>query len=84
MVAAQLRACRQRACLSREALADALGASLQQVQNFEDGSLRPSASMLVRAAKVFDVPVRLFFHNLARLEGVCGPGGPSRPADPRD
>jgi len=73
----------ERVRLSRQALADALGASLQQVQSFETGAVRPSASMLTRAAKVFDVPVRWFFHDDGQAGG-WRPDGTSRPAGQPD
>lgn len=51
-VGSRLRARRRRAVLSRSELADALGASVQQLRDNEDGAVRLSASRLVRAATV--------------------------------
>eukprot|EP01030_Chromulinospumella_sphaerica_P018650 gene18650-18520_t len=43
--------------LTQTALAEALGITFQQVQKYERGANRVSASMLVRAAKRLDCPV---------------------------
>jgi transcriptional regulator with XRE-family HTH domain len=50
-----LRGLRIQRKLSQTALADALGVSFQQIQKYERGTNRISASMLVRAAKALDV-----------------------------
>ncbi len=50
-VGARLRLRRQEARMSQQALAEALGVSFQQVQKYERGVNRISASMLVRAAR---------------------------------
>lgn len=45
-------------------LAEALGIRFQQVQKYESGSNRVSASRLWDIAKVLDVPVSFFFEGL--------------------
>jgi transcriptional regulator with XRE-family HTH domain len=54
-VGATLRRLRQERDLSQQALGRTLGMSQQQVQKYERGINRISASMLVRAAQVLDV-----------------------------
>ena len=50
--------------LSQEALADALELTFQQVQKYERGGNRVSASKLFAIAHVFQVPVNYFFEGL--------------------
>jgi transcriptional regulator with XRE-family HTH domain len=50
-VGARLRLRRQEIRMSQQALAESLGVSFQQVQKYERGVNRISASMLVRAAR---------------------------------
>ena len=47
--------------VSQEKLGDALGLTFQQVQKYEKGSNRISASRLQQIAKMLDVPVSFFF-----------------------
>jgi transcriptional regulator with XRE-family HTH domain len=46
---------------SQEALAGALGITFQQVQKYEKGKNRVSASRLQQIANIFQVPVSFFF-----------------------
>jgi transcriptional regulator with XRE-family HTH domain len=56
--------------MSQEHLADALGLTFQQVQKYERGANRVSASKLYDMAKTLQVPVAFFFDGLAtRLKG---------------
>ncbi len=74
-VGAQLRRLRRIKRLSQSSLAGRLGVTFQQVQKYERGVNRVSASMLYRAAEILDVPVGYFFDGL---------GDPARTvADPR-
>jgi transcriptional regulator with XRE-family HTH domain len=66
-VGARMRMRRKTLGLTQTALAEALGITFQQVQKYERGANRVSASMLVRAAKRLECPV-------AFLVGV-EPGG---------
>ena len=56
-VGARMRMRRKALGLSQTDLALALGLTFQQVQKYERGSNRVSASMLVRAAEKLDCPV---------------------------
>jgi transcriptional regulator with XRE-family HTH domain len=50
--------------MSQTTLGGAVGLTFQQVQKYERGSNRISASRLVEFAKVLDVPVSYFFEEL--------------------
>lgn len=50
--------------MSQTAVGDAVGLTFQQVQKYERGSNRISASRLVEFAKVLDVPVPYFFDEM--------------------
>ena len=50
--------------MSQTALGDAVGVSFQQVQKYEKGTNRISASRLHHMAKVLQVPVPFFFEEL--------------------
>lgn len=61
--------------MSQEALAAAIGLTFQQVQKYERGSNRISASKLYRIAKVLTAPMNYFF------DGAPDPDGDAPPAD---
>ena len=50
--------------MSQEKLGEALGLSFQQVQKYEKGTDRVSASRLCQLAKILNVPVPYFFENV--------------------
>jgi len=50
--------------LSQERLAEALGLTFQQVQKYERGANRVSASRLYELGRVLDVPIGYFFEDL--------------------
>lgn len=54
--------------LSQMELGGAIGLTFQQIQKYERGTNRISASMLHRIAEALDVPVSFFFDDMA--EGV--------------
>ncbi|WP_323989178.1 MULTISPECIES: helix-turn-helix domain-containing protein [Nguyenibacter] len=58
--------------MSQERLGDALGLTFQQVQKYERGTNRVSASRLYELTHVLDVPVSFFFDG---LEGATAPRG---------
>jgi transcriptional regulator with XRE-family HTH domain len=59
--------------VSQEQLADSLGLTFQQVQKYERGANRVSASKLYEIAKTLQVPVAFFFDGLADpMEGSNG------------
>ncbi len=60
-VGARVRAERVRRGLSQSALANAIGVTFQQVQKYERGANRISASMLLRIANSLDVRVAELF-----------------------
>ncbi len=58
--------------MSQESLAQALGLTFQQVQKYERGSNRVSASKLYATAKVLEVPVHYFFDGLSESNAEPG------------
>lgn len=58
--------------MSQERLGEALGLTFQQVQKYERGTNRVSASRLYELSDVLDVPVSFFFDGLERARR---PGG---------
>jgi transcriptional regulator with XRE-family HTH domain len=64
----RIRLCRLNLGMSQEALATALGLTFQQVQKYERGTNRVSASRLGEIAGVLQVPVGVFYD-----DGVEGP-----------
>lgn len=60
-VGARLRAFRLQAGMNQTELARALGVTFQQVQKYEKGVNRVSASMLSRASQALHVPIETFF-----------------------
>jgi len=61
----RLRMRRKLAGLSQDQLAERLGITFQQVQKYEKGTNRISASRLFDAARLLSVPVSYFFEGLA-------------------
>jgi len=66
-VGARVRMRRMMLSMSQEKLGDALGLTFQQVQKYEKGTNRISASRLQHIASILKVPVAFFF------EGAPGP-----------
>lgn len=60
-VGARIRAERTQAGLTQSQLGAAVGVTFQQIQKYERGTNRVSASMLVRAAKALGVSVSCLF-----------------------
>ena len=60
-VGLRIRMRRKEMGVSQERLAESLGITFQQVQKYERGANRVSASMLTRIAKTLDVPVAEMF-----------------------
>jgi transcriptional regulator with XRE-family HTH domain len=58
--------------LSQERLGRALGVSFQQLQKYESGANRISASVLFRASQALDVPVSSFFEGLGETPVADG------------
>jgi transcriptional regulator with XRE-family HTH domain len=55
--------------MSQEMLGDALGVTFQQVQKYEKGTNRISASRLQRISDVLQVPVTFFFEGAPHVGG---------------
>jgi transcriptional regulator with XRE-family HTH domain len=65
----RLRMRRLMLSLSQEKLANNLGITFQQVQKYEKGTNRISASRLQHASHILDVPVSFFFEQAPDLAG---------------
>ncbi len=59
--------------VSQEKLADSLGLTFQQIQKYERGSNRISASKLYEIGKALDAPVSFFFEGLDQAEAAEEP-----------
>lgn len=68
--------------LSQERLGDELGVTFQQVQKYERGANRVSASRLYEISKVLDVPPSYFFEEIMESEGLDYAGAEAGAADP--
>ena len=71
-VGARLRAARVESQMSQAVLGEALGVSFQQIQKYEKGTNRISASRLRQIAAALDVPVTHFYD---AAEGGFADGG---------
>jgi transcriptional regulator with XRE-family HTH domain len=58
--------------MSQERLGEALGLTFQQVQKYERGVNRVSASRLYDLARVLDVPISFFFSRLPKTSRTTG------------
>ncbi len=63
-VGARIRVRRTLLGMGQVKLGEVLGLSFQQVQKYEKGANRVSASRLFQLAKIFNVPVSYFFENV--------------------
>ena len=71
-VGTRMRMRRQLINMSQERLGELLGITFQQVQKYEKGSNRISASRLFYSAKTLGVPVQFFFDGLPGIESEAG------------
>jgi transcriptional regulator with XRE-family HTH domain len=62
-VGARAKAFRLKAGLSQGQVGKVLGVTFQQIQKYENGTNRISASMLDKMAKLYKVPIGAFFNN---------------------
>jgi transcriptional regulator with XRE-family HTH domain len=76
-VGARLRLRRMSFGMSQEKLGDAIGLTFQQVQKYERGDNRVSASRLYDLGRVLDVPVSFFFDDLNPETAAAARGEPS-------
>lgn len=74
-VGARVRSRRIMLGMSQEYLGDALGVAFQQVQKYEKGANRISASRLQQIAHILKVPITFFF------EGAPSPSSSSQATD---
>ena len=72
-VGARLRQRRTLMGMSQTNLGDVLGVSFQQVQKYENGANRISASRLFDLARVFDVPIEYFFDDIPAAVAASSP-----------
>ena len=56
--------------MSQTKLADVLGLSFQQIQKYETGTNRISASRLLQSAHILQVPVTFFFEGAPSIPGA--------------
>jgi len=68
-VGSRMRTRRLLAGMSQEKLGDALGITFQQIQKYEKGTNRISASRLQQVARALSVPVEYFYEGGPQLEG---------------
>jgi transcriptional regulator with XRE-family HTH domain len=64
LVGARLREIRSLRGISQEKLGEMLGVTFQQVQKYQCGKNRISASRLYQIAKIFEVPLGYFYEGL--------------------
>lgn len=75
-VGSRVRMRRMLVGLSQEKLGERLGLTFQQVQKYEKGSNRVSASRLYQMAQILGVPVQFFFEDLPeQAKGTFGSAG---------
>jgi transcriptional regulator with XRE-family HTH domain len=73
-VGSRIRMRRQLINMSQERLGELLGITFQQVQKYEKGSNRISASRLFYAGKTLGVPVQFFYDGLPDVDQSGGLG----------
>ncbi len=73
-VGARLRVRRTLLGMSQTTLGDAIGLTFQQVQKYERGSNRISASRLFDMSLILDVPIEYFFDDMPAAVAACSPG----------
>ena len=72
-VGARLRRRRTLSGMSQTTLGDAIGLTYQQVQKYENGANRISASRLFDLSRMFDVPVQFFFDDMPKAVAASSP-----------
>ena len=73
-VGKRLRRRRRLLGLTQQQLAESVGIRFQQIQKYECGANRVSASRLFELAESLDVPVQYFYEGLSRRDRSCGGG----------
>jgi transcriptional regulator with XRE-family HTH domain len=80
-VGKRLRRRRRLLGLTQQQLAESIGIRFQQIQKYECGANRVTASRLYELAVALNVPVNYFFEG---LQQVASPANPGAPANDRD
>ena len=68
-VGSRVRLLRIQRNLTQQGLAERLGVSFQQIQKYEKGANRISASRLQHLSQIFDIPLQFFFDGAPRVAG---------------
>ena len=68
-VGARVRMRRMMLSMSQDKLGDELGLTFQQVQRYEKGTNRISASKLQEISQILQVPVSFFFEGVPEIDG---------------
>jgi transcriptional regulator with XRE-family HTH domain len=80
-VGSRVRLRRMMLTMSQEKLGERMGLTFQQIQKYERGVNRISASRLYELARVLDVPVQFFYEEAPAIEGKASvPGGFAEPS----
>lgn len=79
-VGANIRRMRMARGITQSALAEPLGVTFQQLQKYEKGANRVSASKLVRIAGVLGCSLGDLFHDVQRAEAANAPAMVTLPA----
>jgi len=74
-IGSRLRLRRLMLGISQESLGERLSVTFQQIQKYEKGTNRVSASRLYEMAQIFDVPINYFFDGLEDWEDGLGTQG---------
>ena len=72
-VGARVRVRRTLLGMNQTKLGEALGVTFQQVQKYENGANRISASRLFDLSRMFDVPVQFFFDDMPTAVAASSP-----------
>ncbi len=72
-VGARLRVRRTLLGMNQTKLGDAIGVAFQQVQKYENGANRISASRLFALSRLLDVPVQFFFDDMSTVVAASSP-----------
>jgi transcriptional regulator with XRE-family HTH domain len=75
-VGQRIRVQRRLLRISQEQMATQLGLTFQQIQKYERGANRVSASKLFEISRILDVPVGFFFEGLEGVGATSRAGGP--------
>ena len=72
-VGTRLRVRRKLLGMNQTKLGDAIGLTYQQVQKYERGANRISASRLFDLSRLFDVPIQFFFDDMPKAVAASSP-----------